>query len=85
MPVKRKPRDREIAAIISALSAHKRAHPHARVQVRRRNNVTIHVRIIDPDFSKIGPTARESAVWRLIERLPARVLTQITILLLLTP
>ena len=60
-------------------------HPDAQIDVYRYNPVSIRVRILDPDFAGKDVREREDMVWPILDTLPDRVLTDLSILLLLPP
>jgi len=60
-------------------------HPKAKVNVYRYNSASIRIRIIDRAFAgKIIPQ-REEMVWPILEALPQATLSEITVLLLISP
>ncbi len=77
--------DPQIQEIRDSLGPYADAHSNAEIDVRRRNSVSLRIRIIDPDFASIDRVDRETPIWRLLEELPDSVLSNITMLLLLTP
>jgi stress-induced morphogen len=77
--------DLDEQTIRDALSEHKKAHPGAKTDIQRRNSVSIRIRITDPDFEGLDLVERDNQVWKILEKLPEDVLSQISLLLLLTP
>jgi hypothetical protein len=77
--------DEQVQQILDILTAYERAHPHAQIEGRRHNPVSIRLRIIDPDCQGMDRIEREPAVWKLLRQLPEEVFVNITMLLLLTP
>jgi hypothetical protein len=77
--------DVEIEAVRNALRAYQDAHPDAQVDVQRQNNVSIRVRVIDPDFEGLTRGEREPEVWKALEALDDETFQNITMLLLLPP
>jgi hypothetical protein len=77
--------DGEVRAIKDVLESHKRSHPGAQIDSYRQNSGSIRIRIIDPDFRKLDKALRHDQVWEILEPLPEDILSQITVLLLLTP
>jgi hypothetical protein len=71
--------------IQDALATYARQHQEALIAVRRQNSVSLRIRIIDPDFRGLDRLKREDFVWELLDRLPNRIRSQITFVLLLTP
>jgi hypothetical protein len=77
--------DPSVAALREALEQYGTEHPGARIEVTRRNPVSIWIRVIDPDFRGIDRVAREEHVWPILEALPEEIQADISLLLLLTP
>jgi hypothetical protein len=68
-----------------ALKPYAGAHPKAKIELYRRNNVSVRIRIIEHDFAGKSRTAREEEVWPLFDKLSEDVVADISMLLLLTP
>jgi hypothetical protein len=92
MPVRRKKapgkqdgHDAELQKFRDALAPYAKEHPRAKVEVQRRNNAIVNIRVIDPDFHTTPRHERDGLVWPLLEPLPEEVLTQLYLLILLTP
>jgi stress-induced morphogen len=87
MVVRRKRTDAQVEQIRDALERHYcPEHPRAKVDVYRYNSASIRVRIIDPDFAGKSLTARDTRLWEILEEaLPEETLSEINLLLLLTP
>lgn len=77
--------DRDLATVERVLRAYTAAHHNAAVAVRRQNSVSIRVRVVDPDFEGVSRADRDDQIWGILNQLPERVRSQITMLLLLTP
>jgi stress-induced morphogen len=77
--------DRQIEQIRQVLSDYARAHAKARIDIQRQNNVSIRIRIIDPDFKGMDRVDRDTLLWKVLDQLPEDVISNITLLLLLTP
>jgi len=77
--------DIQVRQICDAVDELKSAHPRAKVGIQRRSSVSIRIRIIDPDFKGLDLVERDNQLWRSLEKLPEEVLSQISLLLLLTP
>jgi len=82
---KSKKPDAEVQQIQEVLAEYHRTHKKAQIDVRRRHEVSIHIRIIDPDFRGLNRVEREPEVWKLLKQLPDEVYADITMVLLLTP
>jgi len=72
-------------AVLDVLRSYKLQHPDADIKVKRQNNVSLKIRVIDKDFKAKSLIERESAIWTLLETLPEDVQAQITFVLLLAP
>jgi stress-induced morphogen len=77
--------DSDAKKIRDALSQHKKAHPEAEIDIQRQNSVSIRIRITDPDFKGLDLVERDNQLWKILEKLPEDVLSQISLLLLFTP
>jgi len=77
--------DAQVQQILDVLAEYKQAHPNAQIEVHRKHDVSLRIRMIDPDFRGIDWIDRESEVWKILEKLPDEVFLNITMLLLLTP
>lgn len=61
-------------------------HTDAEIEVYRYNSASIRVRIVAPHFADISRSQRDKEVWPLLRKhLPDDILSQISLLLLLTP
>ena len=77
--------DPVLSQIADALCQYEKDHPGARISLYRHNSVSVRIRIIDPSFATINKTRRDKTIWPLLPSLPEDVLSEITVLLLLTP
>jgi hypothetical protein len=77
--------DADLKRIREALSEHKRLHRNATIDIQRLNSVSIRIRIIDPDFKGLDLVERDNQLWKILDKLPEDVLSQISLLLLLSP
>jgi hypothetical protein len=77
--------DIDVRQICDTLAELKSAHPRAKIEITRKNSVSIRIRIIDPDFKGLDLVERDNQLWRSLEKLPEEILSQISLLLLLTP
>jgi stress-induced morphogen len=76
--------DQAVQKILDVLAEYRCTHEEAQIDVRRRHEVSIHIRIIDPDFRGLNRVERQPEVWKLLKQLPDEVFADITMLLLLT-
>jgi hypothetical protein len=74
-----------LKAILDGLAAYETDHPNAEIEVYRQNSASVRIRIIDPDFNDMNRVERDTKVWKLLKLLPEDVVSEITLLLLLTP
>ncbi len=77
--------DREVQQVLDVLAEYKDSHPNADIDAKPQNSVSIRVRIIDSDFEGMDRVDREPPVWKILKTLPDDVVSNITMLLLLTP
>jgi len=60
-------------------------HPGATIDVKRYTSLSVHIRILDADFASQSPTARDTAIWDILDTLPEDTREEIGLLTLLTP
>jgi hypothetical protein len=77
--------DAEVQQILDVLAEYQHIHKKAEIDVRRRHEVSIHIRIIDPDIRGLNRVERYPEVGKILRKLPGEVYADITLLLLLTP
>jgi hypothetical protein len=77
--------DEDLKAIKGALAKYAASHPRARIELYRHGSVAIRIRVIDPDFTGVHKAERHDQLWHFLEELPEEVLSQLSVLLLLTP
>ena len=70
---------------MAGLNKYQAKHPKSKIDIYRRNAVSIRVRIIDPDFEKVDRFERHQEVWEYFEGVPEDDQSDISMLLLLTP
>jgi stress-induced morphogen len=81
---KSKKNDVDVQQIQDVLAEYQRNHKEAQIDVRRRHEVSIRIRVIDPDFCGLDRVDREPEIWKLLDKLPDEVYANITMVLLLT-
>ena len=79
------PSDATLDRIAAKLEPYEQHHPDAEIEIRRRNAVTVWIRVIDPAFGAVSRADRHDILWDLIESLDEDDLSQISLLLALTP
>ena len=77
--------DPKIEKLMEALEQYSTKHPVADISLYRQNSVSVRIRIVDPSFKDRGRQDRHKAVWKYLGRLPEEVLSDVSMLLLLTP
>jgi stress-induced morphogen len=77
--------DATVKAFYESLEPYMKEHAEAKVDVYRRNSGSVRIRVVDPDFQGVSMTDRDQGLWPLVESLPEDVVSQLSLLLLLTP
>ncbi len=77
--------DAAVKKILEVLANYAKGHAKAKIDVFRSNNVSIRIRIIDPDFTGLDLVERDTLIWKFLDELPDEVISEITLLLLFTP
>ena len=77
--------DSIVDQIAAALEAYTADHPLAEAAVYRHDPVSVRVRVIDPDFAGVGRSERHTAVWRYLDAVPDEVVSDISMLVPITP
>lgn len=87
MPVKvrNKKLDPVLRQISKSLEQYAAGHPSAAIEVYRYDNVSVRIRIIDSSFKAMSRGQREDDLWTLLHQLPEEVVSEISLVLLLTP
>jgi hypothetical protein len=71
--------------VCAAVGQYTDAHPGAEALVSRYSPVSVRVRVIDAGFRGKSRSERHRAVWPLLYQLDEDTLSEVTLLLLLTP
>lgn len=77
--------DPGVDAFRAALGPYSEGHRRARITVYRFAPFTVRVRIVDPDFAGLDYTERRNRVWPCFSVLSEETLSDLGMLLLLTP
>jgi hypothetical protein len=77
--------DEVIDQIITALAAYEVDHPEAAIDIYRQNSVSVRIRVVDPAFESCGRSERHEEIWKYLDRLPEDVLSEISMLVPLSP
>ncbi|MBI3822163.1 MAG: hypothetical protein HY289_05725 [Planctomycetes bacterium] len=87
MPVKvrNKKLDAVLKQIVKTLERYAAGHPNAEVEAYRHDNVSVRIRVIDPDFKGMSRGEREVDLWAMLHELPEEVVADISLLILLSP
>jgi stress-induced morphogen len=79
------PASPQVQRVLDVLRTYKDDHPLAEIDAYRQNSASIRIRVIDPDFQGMDRVARHDTIWKILELLPEDIVSQITVLLPLTP
>ena len=60
-------------------------HPDAEIEAYRQDSANVRLRIVDANFKGMSLMDRHNSIWASIDHLPLGVLSQVSILLPLTP
>ena len=77
--------DAAIKKVIGQLDRYEADHPQAEIEVYRKNAASIRVRVVDPAFQPLSRSERSRMVWPLLRELPEDVLSEVSMVLLLSP
>jgi len=77
--------DPVLRRIVDALDAYATAHPDAVIEAYRHNSVSVRIRILSSEFAGRSRAEREEEVWAALEKLPDETVSEVSLLLLLTP
>ena len=78
-------RDEILQSILDRLGSYFEDHPGAKIEVQRRNSVSIRIRVIDHRFKGLGKSERHARIWPYLESLPEEALSDISMMVLITP
>lgn len=71
--------------IVEALREYDETHPRAKIEAYRQNSVSVRIRVVSPEFAGRSRAHREEEIWAILNKLPEDTLSEISLLLLLTP
>lgn len=77
--------DAVIDQLIEALNEYVAVHPRAKIALYRLNPVSVRIRVVDPDLQGLDTGERSDAVWKHLSQLPDEVVSDVSMLVLLTP
>ena len=77
--------DEVINRFIEALRAYEVEHPRAQIDLYRQNQVSVRVRIIDPDLAGQNKIDRSKEAWKYLNSLPDEIQSDLSSLILLAP
>lgn len=77
--------DDALDSVRESLEDFDRRHPHARIDIYRRNSISVRIRVVDPCFTGLRKSDRHALVWEQLKTLPDEVLGDISMLVLLSP
>jgi stress-induced morphogen len=77
--------DASIEQIVEQLERYEAEHPKAKIEVYRKNASSIRIRVIDPAFHTLSRSERSRMVWPLLRQLPEETLSEVSMVLLISP
>ena len=77
--------DPALRKISLALEQYAAVHPHAEIEIYRQNSVSIRLRVLDPEFKGKSRVQREDELWAILDALTEELVSEISLVLLLTP
>ncbi len=77
--------DHILKQIKGALKDYELRHPQAQVDLYRQNQVSVRIRVIDPDFASHCRSERHEIIWTYLQHLPEDVSGDISMIVLITP
>lgn len=77
--------DETLEALVRVLERYQADHPQSQIHAYRHNAVSVRVRIVDPQFTKLGRFERYNLVWKYLGELPEEIQGDLSSVLLLAP
>ncbi len=77
--------DPAISKIGALLDVYEREHASSQTEIYRVNAVSIRIRVIDPRFHGVDRVDREEDIWKRLGELEEEALSDVTMVLVLTP
>ncbi len=77
--------DATIDEIKTSLADYEKDHQNAEIEIYRQNCVSVRIRIIDTDFRGLSRSDRHQKVWKYLGPVSDETISDVTLLLLLTP
>ncbi|MEX0702730.1 MAG: hypothetical protein WD069_11610 [Planctomycetales bacterium] len=77
--------DEGIDRLVDAFEKYGRDHPSAEVDLYRYGPVSVHVRIVDPEFARHDLAERSRIVWKYLDEVPEDDVGDISQFIMLTP
>lgn len=77
--------DAMVKRIVQKLQSYQADHPSAEIDVYRYSPVSIRIRVIDDAFRPLSRADRSKHVWPLLRELPEDTLSEVSMVLLLSP
>ncbi|MEX0715120.1 MAG: hypothetical protein WD066_00965 [Planctomycetaceae bacterium] len=71
--------------LVKALETYAAAHPAAEIEAYRHNSVSVRIRVLDSAFAGLSRAEREEEVWAALNELSDDAVSEISLLILLTP
>ncbi len=77
--------DDTITSVRDSLLDYERQHSHAQIDIYRHNSISIRIRVVDPCFAGLRKSDRHARIWEHLEKLPAEIQGDISMVVLLSP
>lgn len=77
--------DETLDSVRDLLQDFERQHPHAQIDIYRRNAISVRIRVVDPCFANLRKSDRHALVWEQLKNLPDEIQGDISMLVLLSP
>jgi hypothetical protein len=77
--------DETLTSVKESLLDFETQHPHAQIDLYRRNSISIRIRVVDPGFAGLRKSDRHALVWKHLEKLPDEIQGDISMVVLLAP
>ena len=77
--------DAAVKKIARKLESYQTDHPEAEIEVYRYSPASVRVRVVDPAFHPMSRSDRSKYVWPLLRQLPEETLSEVSMVLLISP
>jgi len=77
--------DQTTRAFADQLEPYSAAHPASQIDIYRQNEYSVRVRVVDAGFRGKTRSERHKLIWPILYELPEETLSELTMLVLITP